>query len=280
MHIQKMNSEKIKAYRSSEAPLTQLERMLASIRISPSRLSNIVIIGPPWIEKAFYNELVACRWAHYQGGTLTITTGTGNAIKHLKEAAQKRFSADAAHALTFTMKRKQYGFLGGIKTVWANTMPQFLGGGRHRADIVVVGAPDIFDIKLKELASFIQGLERGGILQEGAVKIVDGKFVVNASRPILLDLDATVDEVYSPMRFRVIQEEERQRQDKARIAEYLSSKAEHHSEEVFQGFTESSLPEMSADFGSLVNPATGLPMVQGGQIDVGGNTYGFDNSHI
>ena len=82
------------------------------------------------------------------------------------------------------------------------------------------------------------------------------------------------------MRFRVIQEEERQRQDKARIAEYLSSKAEHHSEEVFQGFTESSLPEMSADFGSLVNPATGLPMVQGGQIDVGGNTYGFDNSHI
>ncbi|WP_157739264.1 hypothetical protein [Herbaspirillum sp. meg3] len=275
-----MKTEKIKSYRSSEGSLTQLERLLASIRISPSRLSNIVIIGPPMIEKAFYNELVACRWAYYQGNTPTITTGRANAIKHLKKMAKRSFSADAVHALTFTMKRKQYGLLGGVKTVWANTMPQFLGGGRHRADIVVVGAPDIFDIKLKELANFIQGLEQGGILQEGVVKIEDGKFVVNATRPILLDLDAIVDEVYSPIRFRVIQEEERQRQEKARITEYLSSKAEHHSEEVFQGFAESSLPDMSADSGPLVNPATGLPMVQGGQIDVGGNTYGFDNSHI
>lgn len=157
---------------------TELESTLANIRQNGERQQRIVISGDKDIERRFLDELAARKQLHYVGGAPVITISHKKALELLEKIAREK-SPDTQfhHALSLSMERERGGFFHSI----AATL-----GKRHQVDVVVVGAQDVVDAKMKELGSFVTQLEKSGHVEPGKAVIQDGKLVVENGQPTTL----------------------------------------------------------------------------------------------
>jgi len=183
---------------SAEKP-SQLEEMLANIRLNGERQQRIVITGDPDIEKRFLNMLAERKQLHYSGGAPVITISRDKALKLLNEmVAARTDGTEARHALSLSMERDSGGIVHGIKTGIANTFR------RHNTiDVVVVGQRDVVEEKMKELGTFVTALEEKGHISKGVAHIENGKLVVREGETLKLKGNSHLYDVISDVQDKV-----------------------------------------------------------------------------
>lgn len=244
--------------------ITELESSILKIRLSPARERRLIIMGDRAIERDFYRYLEATGSVYYQGGMPVITISAAASIRAFKKFLRKNSQASAVHALTLTLRREGWGIVRNIKAAIVNYLPGFRR--RHQLHVLVVGKQELVNAKFDELATFLFDLEKKGFVDLGKVQEKHGRTFFSAKRALKLTATATLSDVFWYLRHKSTAAE--------RIAQeaYALSQAGSHT-----GYEQA--PEMNMGMGyPAMNPATGLMMVENTMMDVGGNTYGFDNT--